>query len=192
MTWIDAIISNLLAIVTYVSPIRICRSYQRLVIFRWGIPHRVGQPGLNWVWPFKIEVSEVTGVNEETRNLLSQSVTTADGTAVTFSCNLCFIVVDPTLYYTAVYNFEQSIDALSMTHLHARTRKLSWEMLRTDEALSELERSLKGTLTTKVKKWGVEMISVGFTDLVPSRAYRFFGDSGTQSMRNDFMSGDAH
>lgn len=186
MTWIDAIITNLKALVTLLSPVRVIRSYQRGVVFRKGIPHRVMQPGWNWCWPLMFEVVEAVGVNEETRNLLSQSVTTSDDVSATFSVNLVFIITDATKYYTEVYSFEQSIDAVAMTHLHKRARALTWAELRSDEQLTKLEASLKGTLTTRVQKWGAEIVSVGFTDMVRTRQFRLFGDPG-ESMRNRFV-----
>ncbi len=185
MTWIDAIITNIKELFTLLSPVRIIRSYQRGVVFRKGIPHRVMQPGWNWMWPLKYEVMEIVGVNEETRNLLSQSVTTSDDVSVTFSVNLVFIITNAELYYTAVYSFEQSIDSVAMVHLHKRARGLTWEQLRSDEHLTKLEDSLKGTLTTKIKKWGAEIVTVGFTDVVRSKSFRLFGDPGEQ-MRNRF------
>jgi regulator of protease activity HflC (stomatin/prohibitin superfamily) len=174
MSWVEALIQYFREIVTFFSPIRIVRPYRRLVVFRWGHYHRTMGEGFNWCWPCKIEETESVLVSEETRNQISQSVTTTDGVAVTFSANICFKIVDPELYWCAVFDFEASVEAVSMTHLHKRARKMTWVELYS--GLDELEASLKSTLTTRVKKWGAEIQSVGFTDLVAARSYRLFGD----------------
>ena len=65
-----------------------------------------------------------------------------------------------------------------MTHLSKRVRESSLEELEKPEGLKKLEESLKGTLNTKMRRWGTEIIDVGFTDFVPvPRALRLFMES---------------
>lgn len=177
MTWIDALLNNLWAIVEFLSPFRVLRPYQRGVIFRIGHYNRTADGGLCWLWPCGVEEIEIVSVAEETRNLVSQSITTRDGTTVTFSANLVFRCVDAARYLINVHDFEASLDALAMTHLAARAREWTWVELQENQ--KELERSLKNTLTTRVDKWGAEIVSVGFTDFVRAKPYRFFGDPPT-------------
>jgi regulator of protease activity HflC (stomatin/prohibitin superfamily) len=176
MSWVDAIVQNLLAILRFLSPVRVVRVYQRGVVFRFGIVVRTVAPGLRFLWPCKVEEMELVQVAEETRNLLSQTVTTADDISVTFSVNLVFRVIDPALYLCAVFNFDDSLDAFAMTHLAARAREQTWGELR--EGQKKLEASLKGTLTTRLDKWGAEIVSVGFTDMTKAQPFRLFGDPG--------------
>jgi len=174
VNFIDAIIQNLLAVVEFVSPIRVLRPYQRGVVFRFGHYHRTAGEGVCWLWPCKVEIVEVVGVAEETRNLLTQTVTTADGVAVTFSVNLVFRCVDAALFIIAVHDFEQSLDAYAMTHLARRVREMTWDDLLANQ--KKLEASLEGTLSTRLKPWGAEILSVGFTDMVRAKPFRFYGD----------------
>ena len=175
MTWIDAIIQNLLAIVEILSPVRIIMAYERGVVFRLGVPHRVMEAGLHWMIPCKVEILHRVTISEETCDLLVQSITTADDIPVTFSVNLVFRVVEPTLYLVAVYDFNKSIEAFARQHLNARARMRTWEQLRTEQ--KELERSLEGTLSTRLQKWGAAIVSVGFTDCSRAKAFRLFGET---------------
>ena len=174
MSWIDALVQNLLAIVEWASPLRVMRPYQRGVVFRMGSYHRTMGEGLRWMWPCKIEECEVVNVAEETKNLVSQSVTTQDGVSVTFSVNIVFRVVNAERFVCGVFDFEESVATYAMTHLAKRVREQSWTDLLAGQ--KALEKSLEGTLSTRVEKWGAEIVSVGFTDMVQSRQYRLFGD----------------
>lgn len=174
MTWIDALLSNFWAVINFFRPYRVLRPYERGVVFRLGRYHRTMHEGFNWLIPCRIEEVDDVTVAEETRNLLTQSVTTKDDITVTFSCNIVFQCVDPEAYRINVHDPDASLDALAMTHLAARAREWTWAELRENQA--ELERSLKGTLTTRVKRWGIEVIAVGFTDFVRAKPLRLYGD----------------
>ena len=174
MTWIDALVQNLLAILNYCSPIRVIRVYERGVVFRWGRLRPTLDPGFHWIVPFRIDQVEIVTVIPEARNLLTQSVTTQDGVAVTFSVNVVFAIADAALMYTEVHDFHSMLDAVAMTHLAARIRAQEWVDLLKNQP--ELERSLRGTLTTRVKDWGAQIVSVGITDLVRAKPLRLFGD----------------
>jgi len=178
MSWVDALIQNFQALLAFLSPLRVLRIYQQGVVFRLGHVVRVVGVGPHLMWPLKIEEMVIVEVAEETHNLLSQSVTTADDIGVTFSVNLVFKIVDPEAYLTAVYDFDDSIKCLSMTHLAARARERTWSQLHTAADQKWLEKSLTDTLTTRLTKWGAEIVSVGFTDMVRTRALRLFGDAG--------------
>jgi regulator of protease activity HflC (stomatin/prohibitin superfamily) len=176
VSWIDALVENVAAIVRWLSPVFVTRSYEAGVVFRVGIPVRAVGGGLRWKWPCGIEEVDTVQLVEQVRNLLSQSVTTRDNRAVTFSVNLVYKVVDPTLHLVAVGNFATSLDGLSMTHLAKRVREMQWEEFLVGQ--DELERSLKGTLSTRLKDWGAEITRVGFTDAVQARTFRLYGDAG--------------
>lgn len=112
---------------------------------------------------------------EQVYNLPTQSITTKDDVAVTFSANIRFQISDVVLNLTQVHNFEASLEGAAMVHLAQRVRDWNWKEL--VENQKKLEKSLADTLTTRVKHWGVEIIDVGLTDLVKGRVYRFYGDS---------------
>ncbi len=178
MSWIEALVQNIERLLKFVLPCRVVRSYRRAIVFRLGVPHRV-KTGFFWLWPFCIEEESQVVVNVQTRNLLTQSMTTKDEAQVSFSVNVSYQITDAMAYYCEVADFETALDALAMVHLAAKVREKTWTELLADQ--KKMEKSLGDTLTTRVKDWGVEILVVGFTDLVKTRAYRLFGDMGAES-----------
>ena len=174
MSWIDAIIANLKELVAFLSPIGVVRVFERGVVLRLGIPKREQQPGLRWHWPFGVEDVVLITVVEETMDLMVQSITTKDDISVTFSANLVFCVTNATLYHTAVTDFEKSVEGYARIHLSQRARERTWTDLLVDQR--KLETSLEGTLSTRLRRWGAEVVSLGFTDLTRARTFRLFAD----------------
>lgn len=174
MSWIEALVANIKELFAFLAPFRIIKIYERGVVLRFGIPHRVMAPGWNWLWPFKIEdVAEVVVV-EQTMDLMVQSVTTTDDVSATFSVNLVYCVSDPVAYHTAVTDFDRSAEGYARLHLAKRVRDKTWRELLDDQ--KALEASLKGTLSTRLKPWGAEVVDVGFTDLTRAKPFRLFQD----------------
>lgn len=179
MSWIEALVANFKALLDFIAPFRIIKVYERGVVLRLGMPHRVMEPGFRWLWPCNIETVNEVVVVEQTMDLMVQSITTTDDVSVTFSVNLVYCVSDPIAHHTAVTDFERSAEAYARIHLSQRARDKTWQELLTDQ--KKLESSLEGTLSTRLAKWGAEVISVGFTDITKARPLRLFLDpSSTQ------------
>ena len=174
MSWVDAIIANIRELLAFVLPFSVIKVYERGVVMRLGEPHRTQAPGFRWHWPCGVEDVVRVVVVEETMDLMPQSVTTKDDVAVTFSANLVFFVTDPVLYHTAVTDFNRSVEGYARIHLSQRARDWTWDELIVNQR--KLESSLERTLSTRLAKWGAEVVSVGFTDLTRARAFRHFTD----------------
>lgn len=133
-------------------------------------------PGMHrailWIDEIKKE-----SVVDQPMDLLIQTVTTKDERQVTFSVNIQYIVVDVKSNILNVHNFEASMEAAARTHLAKRVRAFNW--LKLLERQRWLEASLGKTLTTRAKRWGVEIQEVGFTDLAESKTYRVPGEGKT-------------
>jgi regulator of protease activity HflC (stomatin/prohibitin superfamily) len=169
MNFIESILSRLEQLWPFVR----VKTYQRGVRFRGGKAPVELQPGVHFaIWWFD-EVL-IVDVTSQPINLPTQSITTKDGVPVSFSANVIYRVTDPVTMLTAVSDFDDSVTAIAMNHLAKRVREQSMDELRTGQ--DALEKSLEGTLHTRVKKWGVEIEAVGLTDLVQARAYRLLGD----------------
>lgn len=171
-TFIGAIINNLMAL----APFVVVLSYQRGV--KWTVGRNPTEllPGFHLkIWFIhKVEVSDITDCAVE---LPIQSVITADEKLVCFSVNIGYRVTDVVKHWATVHDFDSSTAALAMTHLAERVREECLADLVRD--LKKLERSLRGTLTTRFKEYGTEVFSVGFTNFaeVP-RQIRLFTDGG--------------
>ena len=167
MNWVDAILSRLRELWPFVR----IPPWGRGVRFRYNIRKRcvdvqLLMPGIALqVW-FLDDVN-IWSVVEQVYDLPSQPVTTADDVAVTFSVNFTFRVTDPIAAVIEVHDFQHSLQGLAMTHCAAKIREWAWKELLDHQ--KDLERSLKGTMTTRAKKWGVEVTDVGVTVLVKAR-----------------------
>lgn len=178
MSWIDALVTNFKELLAWCLPFRVIKVYERGVVMRWGIPHRVMEEGFRWRIPFGVEEVVEIVVVEQTMDLIIQSITTKDDVSVSLSVNFVYCVTDPVKYHTAVTDFERSAEGYARIHLSQRARERTWADLLADQR--KLERSLEGTLTTCLGGWGAEVVRLGFTDLTRARAFRLFADSGTQ------------
>jgi regulator of protease activity HflC (stomatin/prohibitin superfamily) len=169
-TLIEMILNNLMSLFPFV----IFRSYQRGV--RWTLgknPQELG-PGPHWkIWLW--HGCEVYDVVDEVLDLPVQSVITKDKKLVCFSVNIGYRINDVISHCCNVQDFTESTAGIAMTHLAQRVREMTLEELEAD--LKKLEVSLEGTLTTRMKKWGTEVYSVGFTNFaeVPRQMRIFLG-----------------
>ena len=156
-------------------PFVIVRSYQRGVRWRFGKDPKELGPGFHWkVWLW--HQCEISDIVDEAIELPIQSVITKDEKLVCFSANIGFRICDIVKHWENVQDFHESTKAVAMTHLARRVREQTLSDLIGD--LKKLEDSLENTLTTRFKKWGTEVFSVGFTNFaeVP-RQMRIFGDA---------------
>lgn len=156
-TLVEAILNNLVSL----FPFLIVRSYQRGVRWVFGKNPVELLPGFRlklWL----IHQVEVFDVADEVLDLPVQSVITKDEKLVCFSVNIAFRVSDVVSHATNVQDFMEATSGLAMTHLAKRVREKTLSELVVD--LKDLEKSLEGTLTTRMKSWGTEVFAVGFTN----------------------------
>ncbi len=150
--------------------------------FEWGVRSPLGRrprkpldTGLHVFIPGYHQYWEVPKT-QQVKPLRTQSMITKNGVAVVFAANATIRVVDPIAHIFDVHNFDEAMEDAAMQHLASRVHEIE---VTSDEPtdLSKLERSLKGTLETRIKAWGTEVDSVGFTNFVPTQhQVRLFQD----------------
>jgi regulator of protease activity HflC (stomatin/prohibitin superfamily) len=151
-------------------PVKIIHSYERGVRFKMGqVTEPQLMPGWYLFWPFFWSIYEVSVV-EDVLDLPSQSITTKDGKMVTFSANVSYEVTDAVALWTEVQDFEVNLARVACGHLALKVRE--WEWIELQAKQKELESSLKGTLTTRVKSWGVRVLECRLTDFVQAKQIR--------------------
>ena len=150
-------------------PFVIVKSFQEGVRWKWFGRHPSAiKPGLRLkVWFF--HTVDIYDVVDDVLDLPTQSVITKDGRLVCFSVNIGYRISDVVAHGCNVMDFHQSTAGLAMTHLSQRVRSMTFEELTAEDALKKLETSLEGTLTTRMKRWGTEIFSVGFTTFSDAR-----------------------
>jgi regulator of protease activity HflC (stomatin/prohibitin superfamily) len=167
MNWVDAILSRLRELWPFVR----IPPWGKGVRYRYdwrrsALTIQLLDPGIHLqIW--WLDDTNIMSVVEQVYDLPSQPVTTKDDIAITFSVNFCFRVVDPIAAVVEVHDFTHSLQGLAMTHCAQKIRDWTWKELL--EGQKDLERSLKGTMTTRAKRWGVEVTDVGITVLVRAR-----------------------
>lgn len=174
MTWVDAILSR----IAELWPFARVRTWEQGVRFRYWpwlddvTVESVG-PGI-WFAFWWFEEVLVESVVQQTHNLPTQSITTKDDVAVSFSMNFLYEVIDIQAKAQKVHDFDESLVNLAMIHLAKRVRRVPWTYLRDHQAT--LERSIRKALDKPCANWGVRIIEVGLTDLVKARQTRWFSD----------------
>lgn len=177
MNWLEAILSRLADLWPWVRT----KVWQKAVRTTF-IPFREAKVrvfgggriirAIPWIDSVEIRDCQVDGYN-----LPTQSVTTVDGKIVSFSVNFFFEIEDVKAATFEVRDFASTLQDLAMVHLAERIREQSWDEVRLNQ--KKLEDSLKGTLTTRAKEWGVKITKVGITDFVPAKQLRVFGELNT-------------
>jgi regulator of protease activity HflC (stomatin/prohibitin superfamily) len=143
---------------------RIIETWQQGVRFRRGKPEAKPLPAGIWFhWP-TLDRIEPVPCKPRYIDLPVQSVTTQDNETVTFSANICYDIENAVLAITEVHDLEDFMSRASMGHLHGKIHERNLGQLMAD--LKELEKSLEGTLHTRVKRWGIRVLDVKLTDMV--------------------------
>src|SRR4051812_41059319 len=86
-------------------PFSIIHSYEQGVKFRFGDDIAELNHGVWFRWPFLEEIHEVS-VAEQTKNLLTQSLTTADNESISFSVNIVYKIGSARKMYVSVHDFD--------------------------------------------------------------------------------------
>lgn len=173
MTWFSDILARLAELWPFVRIAAYERGVRTTYLPGRGIRVDVLEPGPRLrLWWFQT-VNEVTVV-EQSENLPTQTVTCKDGRQVTLSVNYTYEVTDAEAAVNNVTQLSDSLNARAMMQVAKKLRGWTWEEL--VEKQSELERSIRDTLTTRAKEWGIKITDVGITDLANARTYRLFGD----------------
>ena len=171
------IVEHIFANIEKLLPFQILKTYEggvRWTLGKW--PRPLG-PGIHWRLPLLHSIIAYDLV-DEVLDLPVQSVITQDNKMVCFSVNIAFRITDVIAHACNVQDFMESTAGAAMTHLARRVRENTLAELESPEGLRKLEKSLEGTLTTKMKRWGTEVLDVGFTNFSPvPRQLRIFMDS---------------
>ena len=180
MSWLQALLDFLNSLV----PWQAVRWYERGVRFI-SFPFRPGRvtgphpPGLYFRLPVVYDM-DTRSVVEQVVNLLNASFVTKDGRVVTVSANINYRITDAVQATVNVHDVDASIATEAMKYLHRTCRRTNLDTLLKRQGVVEFR--VKEALQKKAENWGLEILDVGLTDLVPTRNYRLYGDPGTKLM----------
>lgn len=132
--------------------------------------------GLNWRVPFLQSIVEMARV-PEVKQFDTQTIGTHDGKTVTIAANVEILIVDPVALQTKIYRWEDSLRGEITGHLTERINGQSYDDVMLNGGLAKLQTSLRNTLTTKVKDWGLKIERVTFNEFSPTaQAVRLYSD----------------
>jgi len=140
---------------------------------------KVLRPGLYFHLPV-IEHVVTDYRQERVMNLGHVSVLTVDeepaGKAVIISCNLRFELMDFYRAYTAVYDYEVSLQYHTLSILAMKSLGRKYEEWKNPATISSLEKDVVDELRKIVtEKWGLKIHQVYITDVTDARVYKFAG-----------------
>lgn len=154
-------------------PLRIIRNYQAGIRFTWGRRVSPVSPGVHFRLLGLSEI-DVIDVAEQVVKLPMQRITTKDRKPVAVQGELCYRVVDPVKYHTAVLHTDVSVVNLCLAHMHWQVRRRELERILRGQG--GLERAIMKRLEPAAERWGVEVVAFCLTDLVEARFYGLIGD----------------
>lgn len=177
MSWLQTLLDLIRELLPWVS----IRWYERGVRY-WAIPffrRKVSGPhgpGLYFRLPVVFDMDKMSCV-EQPVNLLNCSLVTKDNVSITVSATINYIVEDAVKASVNVHDVDASISTEAMKYLHRTCRRVTLDDLLKRQGV--MERRIRDSLQRKAKDWGLTILDVGLTDLVPTKNYRLYGDPGS-------------
>lgn len=167
---LDKLIDVLLAIWKGALPFVVIDHFRRGVVLRFGRYHRTLEPGFHWMWPL---AEECMGDNVVTRTekLSEQTLTTKDGTEITFRLVVTANITD---IFKSILGVEGVDDALNDSCCGTVSQMViahDWANIRSPEFLKLLTRQCH----LRARRYGWEITEVAWSDLTVTPAYRVFG-----------------
>lgn len=101
-----------------------------------------------------------------------QSLTTADGKAITVSTTIIYRIVNVERKVLVVTDFENSLRDLSKVTTARIVREYRWNDLVSRRV--EVEKRLRDSLRPRLRQWGVRLVEVGLVDCVQADQQRRF------------------
>jgi len=146
-----------IAIVLFISGIKILKEYERGVIFRLGRLVRARGPGITYVIPLVEKMLRVD-LRTVTMDVPAQDVITRDNVSIKVSAVLYFRVVDPSRAITEVEHYLFATSQLAQVTL----RSICGQGL-LDEILAEREKlnaRIQEILDVQTEPWGIKVVLV--------------------------------
>jgi len=161
----------LLALVVFVSAIRIINEYERGVIFRLGRLIPIRGAGLRFIIPFGIDRLVKIDLRVITLEVPPQEIITKDNVTTKVNAVLYFQVVDAQRAVVQVLNYINATSQISQTTLRA---VLGQSTL--DELLAErdvINQKLQKIIDDETEPWGIKVTRVEIKDVeLPSTMQR--------------------
>lgn len=164
---IEKLVDLLVQFGTWVSPVAVIKVYERGVVLRWGLCHRVLEPGWHWKWPLAEDVVEINTV-VTTLRLPPQTLTTLDKQSVVVSAIIKYRITNPEVYVSEIWD---AVDVLADTTMGAIRQTVG--SLSYDDLLNlDSEAKVVQLVRNEVNSYGFKVAKITFVDLSKVRSFR--------------------
>jgi regulator of protease activity HflC (stomatin/prohibitin superfamily) len=145
------------------SSVKICREYQRLVIFRLGRFAGVRGPGWVWMWPFIEKVERRVDMRVLTLDVPSQEIITRDNVTIKVNAVLYFKVINAQWAVINVANYVSACLQIAQTTLRAVVGQSELDELLAHR--DEINERLQIIIDEATEHWGVKVTIVAIKDV---------------------------
>jgi regulator of protease activity HflC (stomatin/prohibitin superfamily) len=154
------IIITILVLLIIVAAITlvVINEYERGVVFRFGRVVKVLKPGLQFRYPFGIDVVRKVDLRTRTIDVPRQEIITKDNISIFVDAVVYYSIVDPTLVITKVVNFDRSTTLLGQTTLRSVLGQHELDEILTSK--ENINIILKNLLTETMGSWGIAIAAV--------------------------------
>lgn len=164
---LDRLIDIVLQFIDQLMPFTVIPYYDRGVRLRFGKPKGVLEYGFHWKIPFADEILTHM-VMPTTLNLTEQSLTTRDGQSIVVKGIIKYRVSDVEILLLEVNSATDAISDMVSGLIRDKVITKNWSECNDQTLVSEVSRAAK----IESKKWGIEIMSLTFTDLCLMRSLR--------------------
>jgi regulator of protease activity HflC (stomatin/prohibitin superfamily) len=135
-------------------------------------------PGLHWVCPLIGDVVKMQTC-EATADLRNQALMTSDGYKIGVSFVVNSKVVDVKTAGWAVANHYDLLECHAKSIIADAVNDRSWDDIQDH---SEIEEEVEQSLRSRMRGYGIEVLSVGLDSLTDQRVFRLIQDQGAYGL----------
>jgi membrane protease subunit HflK len=170
---LDRLIDLILSILHLFQVWTVVEPWQQALVTRLGKITRTLGPGFHWVLPFHLHRVYHVNVVPVPTTLAPQSIETADGKQVVVRPVALWGVNDVRTFLTKTENADTLLSEVIGPLVTRKAKDATLEELKSDRFLSDTRRYVR----EHMRKYGMELVDLGFKDLTRSRSIRLWQDT---------------
>lgn len=164
------VILLVLAVILFVTMIRIVPQAQAIVLERLGKYHTTWDAGIHFMVPFIDRVAKRVNLKEQVADFPPQPVITKDNVTMRIDSVVFFVITEPRLYAYGVENPIAAIENLTATTL--RNIIGSMDLDTTLTSRETINTEMRAQLDVATDPWGIKVNRVELKNILPPDAIR--------------------
>jgi len=165
MLWLWVVLGLIVLVALWIvrASVKICREYERLVVFRLGRFSGVRGPGWVWMYPFIERVERRVDMRILTLDVPSQEIITHDNVTIKVNAVLYFKVIDPQGAVINVANYVAACLQIAQTTLRDVVGQSELDTLLSHR--DHINMRLQEIMDEVTEGWGVKVTIVAVKDV---------------------------